>query len=40
MLEGKNNFKKLDQFQMSNELQCGRGLDSFYLSCSKEKKIL
>ena len=26
MLEGKNNFKKLDQFQISDEAQCGRGI--------------
>ena len=26
ILEGKNNFKKLDQFQISDEVQCRRGI--------------
>ena len=38
MLEGKNNFKKLDQFQISDELQCGRGIRLISTSLVVRKK--
>ena len=38
MLDGKNKFKKLDQFQMSDELQCGRGIRLPFTSLVVRKK--